>query len=193
MLPGMVTLHEHIDRDLAEMIRQNGPQAEPAFRELYHRYAKRVYAYSLKALMDPATARDIVQDTFVRVLMRIRSGEVIESMIAFIMTICRNLCLNHKRDARMEYIEPDQIELVSHDEPYERRETSKLVADALQSLPEAYREPLLLQVYGGLSYVEICEVTGDSLPSVRHRIARAKIKLREILQPIYVDVSGGQS
>lgn len=180
----MNTPHDHSDRELAELIRQNASAAEPAFRELYHRYARRVYAYSLKALGDPATARDIVQDTFIRVLSRLRTGEPIESMIAFVMTICRNLCLNHKRDSRMEYIEPDQIELVSFDEPYERIETSRIVADALRALPEAYREPLLLQVYGGLSYVEICDVTGDSLPSVRHRIARAKQKLRAILQPI---------
>ncbi len=50
-------------------------------------------------------------------------------------------------------------------------------------LIEEHREALVLQMYSGLSYLEIAELTGVPLTTVRNRIARAKSKIREILTP----------
>ncbi len=180
----MNELRSDSDRQLLEHIRLGSTAAEPAFRVLYDRHIRRLLAYCTKVMGGQQQARDIVQDAFMKLLLAIRKGEQLDNVGAYLMRIARNGCLNMKRDHRETLMEIEDLGLTSHDVPYETIEIQRLVNAALQELPEQYREALLLQMYGGLSYAEICEVTGDSLPSVRHHIARAKQRLRAALIPI---------
>lgn len=172
------------DRELVAMIHAGQTDAEKAFRVLYNRYVKRLYLYCLKIMGSQATARDIVQDVFLKFLIKVREGEIIESTPAYLMTIARNLCLNQRRNGRIEYMDLENIMPATEDHPYETKDIHAHLQTAMAALPTAYRETLILQIYGGLSYAEICEVTGETLPVVRHRISRAKQKLRTLLLPI---------
>ena len=181
------------DRDLVDAIRANDDQAEPAFRIIYDRYGKRLYAYGLKVLRSESRARDITQDTFLRFLTAVRRGDQIENLAAYLLRITRNLCLNVRRDEHLTYTEPEHIDPIDeHRETPEDADMRQHVLRALERLPEAYREALVLQMYGGLSYAEICEATGETLPTIRHRISRAKQRLRTYLLPLIVE-QGGQS
>lgn len=180
----MIDRHAISDRELLEYIRLCHAEAEPAFRVLYDRHIRRLLAYATKVMGGQQQGRDIVQETFMRFLMAVRKGDQIDNVLAFLLRIARNLCLNQKRAHREELVEIEDLGLSSHDVPYETIEIQRLVHAALNDLPENYREALLLQMYGGLSYAEICEVTGATLPSVRHAISRAKQQLRTALIPL---------
>ena len=176
------------DRQLLDALRAGGEGAEPAFRVVYDRYARRIFAYSLKALRCESRARDITQDVFLRLLQSVQSNTAIENLPAFLLRICRNLCLNVRRDERLTYVDPETMDIMDADgETPEQRDIKEHVNKAIERLPELYREALLLQMYAGLSYAEICEVTGETLPTIRNRISRAKQKLRTILLPLLAE------
>ena len=179
------------DRELIDAIRANDPHAEPAFRILYDRYGKRLYAYGLKVLRSESRASDITQDTFLRLLTAVRRGDQIENLAAYLLRITRNLCLNVRRDEHLMYVEPENIDPIDeHRETPEEADMRQHVLRALDRLPEVYREALVLQMYGGLSYAEICDATGESLPTIRHRISRAKQRLRTYLLPLIIEQGG---
>lgn len=181
----MQDVTHHTDPDLLLAIRAADDRSEPAFREVYRRYARRLFLYAAKVTGSQQSARDIVQDVFLKFLQKVREGEVVDSTAAYLMTINRNLCLNHKRDSRLEYMEPDVLPEIPVESDHDAEEIRRHLGLALNALPEQYREPLMMQVYGGLSYAEICEATGESLPTIRHRISRAKQRLRDILIPLF--------
>lgn len=181
----MKEFSQHPDRDLLSVIRSSDGDAETAFRELYGRHARRLYLYCLRVVGTEATARDIVQDTFMKFLLKVREGLDVDSVPAFHMTIARNLCLNHKRDSRTVYMEPELVPDQAVEHSTDRDELKAHLAKAMESLPPQYRDALAMQVYGGLSYAAICEVTGESLPVIRHRISRAKQRLRAALLPLF--------
>jgi RNA polymerase sigma-70 factor (ECF subfamily) len=183
--------HTSSDRELVDAIRVNDQQAEPAFRILYDRYGKRLYAYGLKVLRTESRASDIVQDTFLRLLTSIRRGDQIENVPAYLLRITRNLCLNARRDEHLSYMDPEHIDLIDeHRELPEDADMRQHVLRALDRLPDVYREAIVLQMYSGLSYAEICDVTGESLPTIRHRISRAKQRLRTYLLPLIIEQGG---
>jgi RNA polymerase sigma-70 factor, ECF subfamily len=175
------------DHDLLDLLREGGSIANDAFKVLYGRYAKRIYAYALKVLGTKHRASDITHDVFMRFLVAVNDGAQIENLAAYLMRITRNLCLNVRRDELMLYVEPEQVDPIDTDaETPEQRDLRQVVVKAIDALPEHYREVLLLQMYSGLSYAEICDVTGESLPTVRQRLSRAKERLRKKLLPLIV-------
>jgi RNA polymerase sigma-70 factor (ECF subfamily) len=86
----------------------------------------------------------------------------------------------------MESIE--NLDLAAHDTLYEKKEIEQMVIAALDSLPDDYREALVLREYGGLSYSDIAGIVGASVATVSVRIFRAKKKLRQILSPYLSDL-----
>lgn len=61
-------------------------------------------------------------------------------------------------------------------------ECEKLIKSAIRELPEAFRIPIILREFQGLSYEEIARTTNSSIGTVKSRISRARIKLQEILK-----------
>lgn len=133
-------------------------------------------------------ARDILQETFVKLFNKGKQAAVIENFPAYLMTIARNLCLTYKSRISREYVQFEDFHLSVRDVPYEQKELLQLIQTALDLLPDEYREAFVLREYNGLSYNEIAEVVGVSLETVKVRIFRAKQKLRDILAPYLEDL-----
>lgn len=164
-------------------------EAQAALTVLYRRYSQRIYTYCRKILSDNATAEDLLQETFVKLLDSGRQGREIENFPAYLMTIARNLCLSHKAKHKRAFVQVEDFHLTAHDVPYEHKELLQLIQTALELLPEDYREAFVLREYNGLSYNEIAEVIGESLEVVKIRIFRAKKKLRDVLAPYLADLN----
>ncbi len=71
---------------------------------------------------------------------------------------------------------------------YESAELAHLLEAAMDALPDDYREALVLKEHLGLSYNEIADILGTTMPVVRTRIYRAKGKLKDILAPYLEDL-----
>ena len=64
-------------------------------------------------------------------------------------------------------------------------ELGRAIQQATDTLPEDYRRVFLLKDVDGLSYEEISEITGDSVPAIKSRLHRARLALREAIEVFY--------
>lgn len=161
------------DQDLVEKIRLGSREA---FAEIYARHRDSVYNYCVRLTKDSESARDAMQETFLRMhsgLAGLRNGTVLR---VWLLSIARNFVLNSLRNKQL--IERLDHEPLSTDEsPFEailREEESQTVKSLIESLHPALREMIVLREYEGLSYHDIATVAGISEENVKVRIYRAR-------------------
>lgn len=178
-------IEKYNDIDLFELMCGNGKEAQLAFEEIYSRHSPRVHAYCLRFLGNKEEAQDIFQETFIRFYQSRNIERQMTNLPAFLLRICRNLCISSKRNEQKFITYEDYMSNISesHESSMEHNELLALVRMALDLLPEDHREIFVLREYNGLSYADIAETLGESLDSVKVRIFRARQKVREVLAP----------
>jgi RNA polymerase sigma-70 factor (ECF subfamily) len=150
------------------------------FHSVFERHSRDVYRFALYLSGDPALAEEITQETFVRAWVvpgEIRGGTV----KAYLLTIARNLYrAERKRTARQAALDGSLADPKPGPEAMAwGRIGLAVVLEALQALPELDRAALLMHAQDGLSYAAIAAALGLSVPAVKVRVHRARIKLRE--------------
>jgi RNA polymerase sigma-70 factor (ECF subfamily) len=162
--------------------------------EIFDRHTHRLYLYCLKYVGDRETAEDIVQDVWERVMKLRSSGrEAPPVPLALLYRIARNLSLNHIRNRR--HNTPlDLMTDVNHPSftPREASHQEELVAIALNHLPIAQREVLILNAYSDFRFDEIAEMLGEPVGAVRTRAWRARTQLGRILSALIGLDDGGE-
>lgn len=176
------------DSELVALLNKSKKESEPAFAEIYTRYSQRIYAYCLRITGSTEDTNDIFQDTFYKFFNSVKKGSKVENLPGFLLTIARNLCLNHKRNKKINF-ELEDYHLFSNDSGYEKKELLDLIASSLDLLEFKQREAFVLRQYQGMKYKEIAEVTGENITTVKNRVWRAKEKIKEILQPYLQDMT----
>jgi RNA polymerase sigma-70 factor, ECF subfamily len=158
-----------------------------AFAKVYEQYAEGVYAYCAKILADRQRAKDVVQETFLKIRQSTGQIQQGESFKSWIFRIARNECLmeirKHRRNGQLDVNSVWQEE-TPHDR-YVDLERAEIVDGLLESLKHEYREVLVLRAYEDLSYAEIAAVTGDTESSVKSRIFKARKAMSEKLKEYY--------
>ena len=153
---------------------QDGNQS--AFGELYTRYVRMVHGI-LMARAPRAEVDDLVQDVFLQAFQRLRALRDPAAFGGWIAAIARNRATDHLR--RSPQTEPLSNELAA-------AETGTLDALAvlriIRSLPEAYRETLVMRLVEGMTGPEIAAATGLTPASVRVNLHRGMKQLRERLE-----------
>ena len=175
---------EYSDAELFYMLCDDKHTAERAFSELFSRHSPRIYAYCRRFIGNREEAQDIFQDTFLRFHQSASRDREMTNVPAFLLKIARNLCVNFKKREKQavtyeDYMMPD----FDSENGSEKSELLDLIKDALEILPDDYKEPFILREYDGLTYNEIADITGQSLASVKVRRHRAKQKIKEVLAP----------
>lgn len=151
-----------------------------AFGHLYDRYARIVHGVLL-ARVPLGEVDDLVQDVFLRALPRLHTLRQPERFGAWLIAIARN-CANdyHRRKPEEAIInaEPGEgAEIAAETGGTLDAETAMILA-AIRSLPEAYRETLLLRLVEGMTGPEIAVRTGLTSGSVRVNLHRGMQQLR---------------
>lgn len=140
--------------------------------------------YAERILGDADRSRDVVQDTFLRLL---NCGRDLDGghLTQWLYTVCRNRCLDiFRKDRRMslltEYAEQTQPDgEPSPDDAVSSREQAHKAVEALSALPANQREVLRLRFQNGLSYKQIAGVTGLSVSNVGFLIHTGIGRLRK--------------
>jgi len=148
-------------------------------------------AYNLARWLvrSPADAEDVVQEAYLRA-MRFFGGFRGGDSRAWILKIVRNTCYSWARKNRgagseEEFDETAHSKEERHDDAESKlveREEGERVRRALEALPEAFREVLVMREIEGLSYKEIAEVLGVPMGTVMSSLSRARQKMREQLE-----------
>ena len=159
---------------------------EPEMTALVANFSGVLYRVALSVLRDPAEAEDVVQETFIRVLEgRTRLAEV-RQLRPWLARIAWNLALDRRRRRAPEQIdEALAASLISRECPAdeavaEARNLARVLA-AVDRLPRAEREVLLLSAIDELSTAEVAALLKRSESSVRSLIFRARAHLQERL------------
>jgi RNA polymerase sigma-70 factor (ECF subfamily) len=185
-----INLKNITDEEVFEYLKSTNKQVSlEAFNELYSRYSTKIYTYCKKVLNNNAVAEDVFQETFTRLYESAKNGKVMTNFSGYVIKIARNLCLNEKPRVMQERIDVEDLQLPSFDSSYDKKQLLDVVDIAVQSLPEPYRDVIIMKEYMNMSYNEIGESLNISLSIVRIRIYRAKAKLRELLQPYLADLN----
>jgi RNA polymerase sigma-70 factor (ECF subfamily) len=176
------------DAELFYMLCKEEKNAEAAFAELYNRYSPRVFAYCRRFLQDKDDAKDVFQETFVRFFQCAKQERKMTNVPAFLLKIARNLCVNYRRRDK-KLIPLDECYGLQSKSGTENEELLGLIKDAIDQLPDEYKEMFILREYEGFSYTDIADITESSLGTVKIRIYRAKQRIRQLLKPVLKEFS----
>jgi len=155
-----------------------------AFGELYRRYSRMVHGVLLSRVPRFA-AEDLLQDVFLQALPRLGSLRDAARFAAWLAAIARNRANDYYRQARptteLESETLGQRDGSTHNADANLAE-GLFFLEAVKSLPEAYREPLILRFVEGMTGPEIAKRTGLKHGSVRVNLYRGMQMLREKLE-----------
>lgn len=180
------------DAEVAQLRRGDPSALEP----LLARYQNRLYRYLLRLVREPAQAEDLFQQTWVRVVEKIKKYDPRQSFDAWLFRLARNLAIDHLRRIRPQSLDepllsgdPMSETLQSKARPvFEealQRERTSRVAKAMELLPVASREVLVLRFEEEMKLQEIAAVLSCPLATVKSRLRRGLETLRDELQARY--------
>ena len=162
--------------EIARLVRaaQRGDHA--AFTQLYRQFSRMVHGIAL-ARVDRADVDDVVQDVFVMAFERLTDLREPAAFGGWLATMARRRAIDERR--RVPHMEPLVDDVMAPAEA--DRTTSLAVLKAIRSLPDAYRETLILRLVEGMTGAEIAARTGLTPGSVRVNLHRGMSLLREKL------------
>jgi RNA polymerase sigma-70 factor, ECF subfamily len=152
---------------------------ESKFASLVRAYSTELYRYAYWLSRDRFVAEDLVQETFARAWQSwdtLRDGRAVK---AWLYTIVRNEHARLYERKRPEIDDGQELDEIADACGVTVLEQIA-IREALAALPQAYRDPLLLQVLGGFSCAEIGRMMEISEGAVMTRLTRARIALRRI-------------
>ena len=182
----MRTFEDHLIR----LCRAGKPEA---FDALMLRWQDRILNLAYHYLGNADDAHDVCQDVFLRAFRNIETYELGSSFSSWLYRIALNRCSDVARRRRVrkrpelpgsdqdctdgEF--PDAAPTPS--ESVEQKETSDMIGDALQSLPEGQRTPIIMRHYLDMSFPEIAEVLGCPATTIKSRVYAGFCALKETL------------
>jgi RNA polymerase sigma-70 factor (ECF subfamily) len=197
-----------LDETDEKLMLRAGKGDKGAFDEIVRRYASKMVNLAYRITGDRELAEDIGQETFLRAYRSAARYKEISKFSTWLHTIAINLCRNElrRRKFRMYSLEGmaerDEVgkirvdiadEKSTPDREAERKELGELIKEAVEELPEKFKTPLVLRDMQGLSYEEIGKMLDLPEGTVKSRINRARLRVKEVLEPILKDKDAGGS
>lgn len=178
-----------------ELISQVLAGTTDSFGVLVERYQHRLYRSLLNQLRDPATAEDATQDALILAFQKLGAFRGESAFFSWLFRIGMNAAANaRRRTSRVVHLSEHQDRLGddmsdrhANSDPAHRLELDdrqSAVRQALDAMAPEFRVPLILKEIDGLKYEEIADMIDCPIGTVRSRIHRARIELRERLAPL---------
>jgi len=170
-----------------------------AFNDLVRRYEKQVYNFAYRLTNNYDDANDVAQEAFLRAFNAIGSFRGDASFSTWLFRITTNVFLDDRKKARAhpqtsldEYMELDESSVARQVEDTspgpqaltEEAERTQILGDAITSLPDYQRAMVVLYHTQQKSYEEIAEMMDLPIGTVKSRLNRARLALKEKLSPL---------
>lgn len=186
------------------LVRRAQAGERAAFKTLFERYHRRVYAVALSVLRSPADAHDVVQEAFVKVYRHLPDFQGNSSFYTWLYRISMNLSIDQlRRRKSARHVDYDDAvgraeagddpanltPVFEGADPSRRHARSELAAKmqaALATLPEYHQQVILLREIEGLSYEEIAKIMKVPKGTIMSRLFHARRKMQTALAD-YVD------
>lgn len=162
--------------------------AANAWKQCFDQVSPKLLLYAAQLCPSRADAEDVVQMAFVRWWRRFPEGN--QEHIPLLYAAVRTIALDQRRSdtRRVRRESASEVAVASEHTPFfdtspEQRETARIVQEALTALPENQREVVTLKLWGGLTFAEIAETTGESINTISGRYRYALQGLQKKLAP----------
>ncbi|MCI0714218.1 MAG: RNA polymerase sigma factor [Chloroflexi bacterium] len=174
---------ENVSERLLEQARAGDEDAFTALIELFDAHMRRFIQHLIG--IHP-NEDDIVQNTTFALYRNLQRLDG-ETLRPFIFRVIRNQCYDQLRNqGRYETIGLDRVTLPDHARSPEQETVAEMnyqsIQIAIQQLPEAQRQTMILYAEEGMSYQEIADATSVSIGTVKSRLHHAKKTLRRLLK-----------
>jgi RNA polymerase sigma-70 factor (ECF subfamily) len=182
-----------------------------AFKLLVERYQRKVFSVALGMLKDKEEARDVAQEAFVKVYRYLDHFKGDASFYTWLYRITVNICIDAMRrkgakgNEHVEFDESVKLDVAEANigalgtrlgtNPQKsalRKELAERITAAMQQLPEAHRQILLLREVEGMSYEDIARTLTIPKGTVMSRLFHARLKMQKILSE-YLDLDESTS
>lgn len=162
-----------------------------SYQDIYQVFVRKVLNFIYRMVNSPEEAEDLTQETFVAVYQKLGTLKDNSKFEPWLFRIARNFVYQKYRTRSPSTVSIDAIDengqLVTQlvdtrknpDESFQHVELEDVVADVIAGLPEKYREVFVLSALQHLSYQQIADVVGRSLPSIKTDIHRARLEVRK--------------
>lgn len=164
------------------MVGMKSAEVEKEFLEAYSLFSDAIFRHCVFCVSDREKAKDITQITFVRLWDILSQGNEIDNMRAFLYRIVNNLIIDEyrkKKDESLDRMRDEEGFDIGFDprNEVEARDDYERARALLETLPEHYRQALVMRHIDGLSVKEIAQMTDESENVISVRIHRAITKL----------------
>jgi RNA polymerase sigma-70 factor (ECF subfamily) len=170
-----------------------------SFEELVSRYEGRIFRLTMNITQNREDAQDATQDAFLKSFKNLDRFQGDSRFYTWLVRIAVNEALMRLRKRRPNVVSLDEPvetaeDLIPHEiqdwdptpeQRYARTEMNSILNDAIAKLDPIFRTVFLLRDVEQVSTEETAELLGISVPAVKSRLLRARLKLREFLNPFF--------
>jgi RNA polymerase sigma-70 factor (ECF subfamily) len=154
-----------------------------AFSELFRRYKQPIYGFFCRRIVDSSQAEELTQEAFLALVRCATRYEPRALFRTYLYAIALKILRAHRRKAAFRATFLGQHGTAPDPSRHDATESALWVRRAVAKLDAVDREILLLREFEQLSYAEITDVLELPLNSVRSRLFRARMALRNLLEP----------
>ena len=188
----------YVDKTDYELVQAVVSGQTTAFDVLLERYKNLVYSVVLRMVNCREDANDQAQEVFIKIYKNLEKYNPEFNFSTWVIRIATNHVIDFRRRSKLAAMTGslDEIEESgaaravsgSPEDEYLAKEQTQMLHDAIESLPDMYKIPIVLFHQQGLSYQEIADVVDEPMSKVKNRIFRARKLLKEYL----LNLKGGE-
>ncbi len=153
----------------------------PTVEGIWNEFAPHLKIFISSRLAEPEAAEDILQDVFVKLQSQLDQFQDPTKLKGWLFLVTRNAIIDHYRTRKKFSQLPESLPAELGGRETEAKELKAVFHRLLRSLPEPYREALLLTEFEGLTQAELAKHLGISLSGAKSRVQRGRDQLKELL------------
>jgi RNA polymerase sigma-70 factor (ECF subfamily) len=177
-----------------DLLRRTGQGDRQSFEQLYERFSGVLFSTAYRVLNSPEAAEDVLQDVFIQIWEKAPLYDPERGKpLTWAVTLTRNKAIDRLRSVQRRNRLQDEVEQEAQSfEQFDERnsldavesiEKGQLVREAIKKLSPDQRQAIELAFFSGLTQTEIAERLGEPLGTVKARIRRGMMKLRDVISP----------
>jgi RNA polymerase sigma-70 factor (ECF subfamily) len=177
-----------------DLLQRTGKGDRQSFEQLYERFSGVLFSTAYRVLNSPEAAEDVLQDVFLQIWEKAPLYDPQRGKpLTWAVTLTRNKAIDRLRSVQRRSRLQDDVEReaqtlssstgAARSMLSSRWRKGKLVREAIQKLSKDQREAIELAFFSGLTQTEIAEKLQEPLGTVKARIRRGMMKLRDVLAP----------
>ncbi len=154
---------------------------KPTLESIWNEFAAKLGQFIAARVSDPATAEDILQDVFLKIQNRVGQLQDPAKLQGWLYLVTRNAIIDHYRTRKETTEVPESLPAEPPTGDVEIEELKAAFRRLISTLPEPYRQALVLTEFEGLTQKQMAKKLGISISGAKSRVQRGREQLKQML------------